>query len=324
MNGRRTWMGRFAALGFALAVWPAAQAQPQPVVRIVVGGPPGGLFHIVLRNVSERLERELGSTVVIDNKPGAGGAVALALVKDAKPDGLTVGMINVAAAANESIIKNRSYNLLTDFEPVGLYVFPANILIVNPEIPATTVPALIDVLKARGNLSYSSGGVGSPGQLAGEMFKARTGAPATHVPYKGAPPAVLAVVTGEVAYMFATASSAIGQVTPGKVRAVAVTTGERLPQLPDVPTMTEAGLVDFNVSDWAGFVLPKGTPAAVRDKLHAALTAAFADPAAQERLRRATFLPAAKPLGPAEFGPFLRAEVDKWAKVVREAKIGQD
>ena len=324
MNGRRTWMGRFAALGFALAVWPAAQAQPQPVVRIVVGGPPGGLFDIVLRNVSERLERELGSTVVIDNKPGAGGAVALALVKDAKPDGLTVGMINVAAAANESIIKNRSYNLLTDFEPVGLYVFPANILIVNPELPATTVPALIDVLKARGNLSYSSGGVGSPGQLAGEMFKARTGAPATHVPYKGAPPAVLAVVTGEVAYMFATASSAIGQVTPGKVRALAVTTAERLPQLPDVPTMAEAGLVDFNVSDWAGFVLPKGTPAATRDRLHAALAAAFADPAAQERLRRATFLPAAKPLGPAEFGPFLRAEVDKWAKVVREAKIGQD
>ena len=324
MNGRRTWMGRLAALGFALAVWPAAQAQPQPVVRIVVGGPPGGLFDIVLRNVSERLERELGSTVVIDNKPGAGGAVALALVKDAKPDGLTVGMINVAAAANESIIKNRSYNLLTDFEPVGLYVFPANILIVNPGIPATSVSALVDVLKARGTASYSSGGVGSPGQLAGEMFKARTGAPATHVPYKGAPPAVLAVVTGEVAYMFATASSAIGQVAPGKVRALAVTTSERLPQLPDVPTMAEAGLVDFNVSDWAGFVLPKGTPAATRDRLHAALTAAFADPEAQERLRRATFLPAGKPLGPAEFGAFLRTEVDKWAKVVREAKIAQD
>jgi len=324
MNGRRTWMGRFAALGFALAVWPAAQAQPQPVVRIVVGGPPGGLFDIVLRNVSERLERELGSTVVIDNKPGAGGAVALALVKDAKPDGLTVGMINVAAAANESIIKNRSYNLLTDFEPVGLYVFPANILIVNPELPATTVPALIDVLKARGNLSYSSGGVGSPGQLAGEMFKARTGAPATHVPYKGAPPAVLAVVTGEVAYMFATASSAIGQVTPGKVRALAVTTAERLPQLPDVPTMSEAGFPDMKVSDWAGFVLPKGTPAAVRDRLHAALLAAFADPASQDRLRKATFVPVAKPLGPDEFGAFLRVEVDKWAKVVRDAKIAQD
>ena len=218
---------------------------------------------------------------------------------------------------------SQNYDLLADFEPVGLYVFPANILIVNPEIPATTVPSLIEALKKRGTANYSSGGIGSPGQLSGEMFKARTGVPVTHIPYKGAPPAVLAVVTGEVAFMFATASSAIGQITPGKVRALAVTTSERLPQLPDVPTMAEAGLVDFNVSDWAGFVLPKGTPAATRDKLHAALTAAFADPEARERLRKATFVPAAKPLGPAEFGVFLRAEVDKWAKVVREANITQ-
>lgn len=319
MGGRRSWMGRSLALAFALAVLPAAQAQS--VVKIVVGGPPGGLFDIMIRNISERLERELGSTVVIDNKPGAGGAVALELVRTAKPDGLTVGTLNVAAAANESIIKKKSYNLLTDFEPVGMYVFPTNILIVNPGIPAGNVPALIETLKARGSSNYSSGGIGSPGHLSGEMFKARTGVPATHVPYKGAPPAVLAVVTGEVAYMFATASSAIGQVTGGKVRALAVTTAERLPQLPDVPTMTEAGLADFNVSDWVGFVLPKGTPAAQRDKLHAALVAAFTDPEAKERLRKATFVPVDKPLGPAEFGAFLRAEVDKWAKVVRDANI---
>jgi tripartite-type tricarboxylate transporter receptor subunit TctC len=322
MNGRGRMVAAIAAGAFALAMGPAAQAQN--VVKVVVGGPPGGLFDIVLRNVSAQLERELGSTVVIDNKPGAGGAVALEFVRNAKPDGLTVGMINVAAAANESIIKNKGYNLLTDLDPVGMYVYPSNILIVHPDIKAATVPALVDTLKARGSANYSSGGIGSPGHLSGEMFKARTGVPVTHVPYKGAPPAVLAVVTGEVAYMFATASSAIGQVTPGKVRALAVTTNERLPQLPDVPTMVEAGLADFNVSDWAGFVLPKGTPDAIRDKLHAALSAAFADPEARERLRKATFVPVAKPLGPAEFGAFLRAEVDKWAKVVRDAKIGQD
>ena len=322
MNGRGRMVAALAAGLFALTLGPAAQAQN--VVRIVVGGPPGGLFDIVLRNVLPQLERELGSTVVIDNKPGAGGAVAIEYVKNAKPDGLTVAMINVAAAANESIIRNKGYNLLTDLEPVGMYVYPSNILIVHPDIKAATVPALVDTLKARGSANYSSGGIGSPGHLSGEMFKARTGVPVTHVPYKGAPPAVLAVVTGEVAYMFATASSAIGQVTPGKVRALAVTTHERLPQLPDVPTMAEAGLADFNVSDWAGFVLPKGTPEAARDKLHAALSAAFADPEARERLRKATFIPVAKPLGPAEFGAFLRAEVDKWAKVVRDAKIGQD
>jgi tripartite-type tricarboxylate transporter receptor subunit TctC len=132
------------------------------------------------------------------------------------------------------------------------------------------------------------------------------------------------VVSGEVAYMFATASTAIGQITPGKVRPLAVTTSERLPQLPDVPTMTEAGLADFNVSDWLGFVLPKDTPAEARDRLHAALAAAFTEPEARERLRKATFVPVARPLGPAEFGAFLRAEVDKWAKVVRDAKISAE
>ena len=322
MDGRRSWKTNLAALGLALAMWPAAHAQP--VTKIVVGGPPGGLFDIVLRNISAELERGLGGPVVIDNKPGAGGAVALEFVRNAKPDGLTVGMINVAAAANESIIRKKAYNLLADFEPVGMYVYPSNVLIVNPGIQADSVKGLVDTLKARGSANYSSGGVGSPGQLSGEMFKSQTGVPVTHVPYKGAPPAVLAVVTGEVAYMFATASSAIGQIGPGKVRALAVTTAERLPQLPDVPTMAEAGFPDMKVSDWAGFVLPKGTPAAMRDRLHAALLAAFSDPAAQERLRKATFVPVAKPLGPDEFGAFLRAEVDKWATVVRDAKIGQD
>jgi tripartite-type tricarboxylate transporter receptor subunit TctC len=322
MAGLKTWIGAVAALGLALGAWPAAQAQT--VTKIVVGGPPGGLFDIVLRNISERLERELGGTVVIDNKPGAGGAVALEFVRNAKPDGLTVGMINVAAAANESIIRNKAYSLLADFEPVGMYVYPSNVLIVNPGFPADGVKGLVDTLKARGGANYSSGGVGSPGQLAGEMFKSQTGAPATHIPYKGAPPAILAVVSGEVAYMFATSSSAIGQIGPGKVRALAVTTSERLPQLPDVPTMAEAGFPDMKVSDWAGFVLPKGTPPAVRDRLHAALLAAFTDPASQERLRKATFVPVGKPMGPDEFGAFLRSEVDKWAKVVREAKISQD
>jgi tripartite-type tricarboxylate transporter receptor subunit TctC len=312
------WRG-FAAALFALGA--AGSSHAQSLLKVVVGGPPGGLFDIAMRIVSERVERELGSTVVIDNKPGAGGSVALAFVRNAKPDGLTVGMINVAAAANESIVKNRGYDLFADFEPVGMYAFPTNILIVNPGIPATTVPVLVDLLKARGSANYSSGGVGSPGHLSGEMFKARTGVPVTHVPYKGAPPAVLAVVTGEVTYMFATASTAIAQVEAGKVRALAVTTAERLPQLPDVPTMAQAGLADFNVSDWVGFVLPRGTPAAARDKLHAALAAAFTDPQVRERLRKATFIPLATPLSAAEFSAFMRGEVDKWAKVIRDANI---
>ena len=300
------------------------QALAQQAVRIVVGGPPGGLFDIVIRHAQERLERGLGGPVVVDNKPGAGGTLAVETLKLAKPDGLTIGMINVSSAANESIVKGKSFNLLTDMEPVGLYAYPANVLIVNPAVNAKTVPELVDALKRAAATNYSSGGVGSPGHLSGELFKSRTGVAMTHVPYKGAPPAVLAVVTGEVSLMFATAPSALGQIGPGKVRALAVTTSERLRQLPDVPTVAEAGLADFNVSDWVGVIVPKGTPVDVRDRLHATLSAVFAEPDVQERLRGSAILPAAKPLNPAEFAAFLKSEVDKWAKVVAEAKISQN
>jgi tripartite-type tricarboxylate transporter receptor subunit TctC len=311
------WIG---ALVIVLA--PGTVAFAQAPVRVVVGGPPGGLFDIALRIVMDRLQRELGQTVVIENRPGAGGAVALAAVRGAKPDGLTAAMINVAAAANESIIPNRGYDLFADFEPVGMYAHPSNILIVHPAIGADSVPALVQALRARTTPTpYSSGGVGSPGHLAGEMFRLRTGVPVTHVPYKGAPPAVLAVATGEVAFMFATASSAIGQIQAGKVRALAVTTSERLPQLADLPTMAQAGLADFHVGDWMGVVLPRGVSPQVRDRLHGAFAAAFTDPEAGERLRKATFIPAAPVLGPAEFGAFLRAEASKWAVVVRDARI---
>lgn len=328
MNRRKACKLVVATLIATFVAGDAVQSQSmaaQPVMQIVVGGPPGGLFDIALRIVSERLGRELGKTIVVDNKPGAGTAVALAFAKNAKPDGLTAVMINVSAAANESIIKNRGYNLLADFVPVGLYVYPANILIANPALGVDSVKGLVEAIQKRGgSANYSSGGIGSPGHLAGEMFKARFGLRATHVPYKGAPPAVLAVAQGDVDYMFATASSAAGQIAAGKVRALAVTTAERLPQFSSVPTMAEAGLSDFKVSDWVGFLLPKGTPTSVRDKLHAALVAAFTDAENVERLRKATFIPSASPLGPIEFEAFLRSEIDKWAKIVTEAKISSE
>lgn len=327
MGSRKLWRRSLVALALVFVAGGPAHAQStlgQPIVQVVAGGAAGGVFDITMRIVAERLGRELGKTIVIDNRPGAAGAVALSYVKNAKPDGLTVAIFNVGAAANESILKNRGYNLLADFEPVGLYAYPTNVLIVNPAIPGAGVTAFVGTLKARGSASnFSSGGVGSPGHLAGEVFGARTGVAATHVPYKGAPPAVLAVVTGETDFMFATASAAVGQVVAGKVRALAVTTRERLPKLADVPTMAQAGLADFDVSDWIGLALPKGTPSAIRDQLHAGLKAAFADAAAQERLRNATLIPAAPALGPAEFNAFLRREIDKWAKVVAEAKISQ-
>ena len=312
-------------LGACCLLWaiasPAATAQ---VTRVVVPSPPGGFADIAVRLIAERLQKELGGGVIIEHKPGAGGTVGLDYLRNARPDGGTVGMINLSATANETINVRKTFSILADFEPVGHYAWLANILIVNPRQTAGDLAAYVSVLKQRANTDYSSGGVGSPGHLAGEVFRSRIGAKLTHIPYKGAPPAVTAVVSGEVAFMFATASSAIAQVKGERVRALAVTTPERLRQLPEVPTLAEAGLADFNITDWVGLVAPKGTPAETRERLHTAFAAAFADAPTRERLRDATIHATQKPLGPAEFGAFLRADVDKWAKVVREANITQE
>ena len=311
---------RLAGLA-ALVLALAAQAAAAQAVRIVVPGPPGGFADIAVRITADRLQQGLGAPVVIEHRPGAGGTVGLEYLKGARPDGTTIAMINLSPTVNESLVKGKSYALLADFEPVGQYAWLANVLIVNPSIAATSVPQLVEVLKAKGGAHYASGGVGSPGHLVGEMFRLRTGVPLTHVPYKGAPPAVTSVVAGETVLMFATASSAIAPIRGGQVRALAVTVRERMGQLPDVPTLAEAGFGDFNVTDWAGILAPKGTPPEARERIHRAFVAAFADADAQERLRNATILPMAQPLGSAEFADFLKREVDKWAKVVSEAKI---
>lgn len=317
---RRSLMTMVSAFG-ACAPALAQTGSSQSVLQIVVGGPPGGLFDVALRIVSEDLGRALGQTVVIENKPGAGTAVSLAYAKNAKPDGRTIVMVNVAAAANESLIKSRSYRLFDDFDPVGMYAYPTNILIVNPQLGVRDVKELIQSVRSRNGSNYSSGGIGSPGHLAGEVFKAHTGIPVTHVPYRGAPPAVLAVTSGEVDFMFSTASSTVAQIESGQVKALAVTTPERLPMFPAVPTMTEAGLTDFNVTDWTGFLAPKNTPIEVRARIRTALDGAFTGRENQDKLRKAAFIPINPPLGPDQFDMFMRQEVGKWAKVIAEAGI---
>jgi tripartite-type tricarboxylate transporter receptor subunit TctC len=302
-----------------LVLSPVAAAQSP--VRLIVGGPPGGNTDVAARLASERLSQALGAPVVVENRPGAGGVVAGELVKNAKPDGTVVGLVTASNAANETLMRSKSYSLTADLEPVGLYAWLANVLIVSPSIPATSLPALVAALKARAKNDYASGGIGSPGHLSGETFKLRTGVAMDHVPYKGAPPAVLSVVTGETALMFATASAALPQIKAGKVQALAVTSQSRLAELPAVPTLAEAGLGTIDVLDWVGFVVPKGTPDDVKQKLHAALTLAYADPVVRQKLEQNTMLAAQPALGPAEFGRFLARDVAKWARTIDEANI---
>ncbi|MCB1999753.1 MAG: tripartite tricarboxylate transporter substrate binding protein [Rhodoferax sp.] len=302
----------------ALALSQGASAQ---ITRIIVGGPPGGNTDIAARLVADKLGRQLGGSVVIENKPGAGGTLAAELVKNARPDGLTIGLITVSNATNETLQASKSYSLLTDLEPVGLYAWLSNVLIIHPSISAATVPELVTALKTKSLINFSSGGIGSPGHLSGETFKRMTGLPMTHIPYKGAPPAVLAVVTNEVSLMFSTASAALPQIKGKTVRPIAVTSNVRLAALPDVPTFLEAGLTHFDVRDWIGFVVPKGTPIDVRERLHRAFATAFADPELVKRFEENTMVMASPPLAPAAFGEFLAADVAKWAKVIKEAGI---
>lgn len=311
-------------LAFVPALFAAllsAAAAAQAPVRIVVGGPPGGNTDIAARLAADRLSQALGAPVLIENRPGAGGVVAAEFVKNAKPDGTVVGLVTASNAANETLNTSKSYSLVADLDPVGLYVWLANVLIVGPSAPARSINDLVALLKSRSKTDYASGGVGSPGHLSGETFKLRTGVEMSHIPYKGAPPAVLSVVTGETALMFATASAALPQIRGGKVQALAVTSQSRLAELPDVPTLAEAGLGTIDVLDWAGFVVPKGTPSDIKQKLHQAFSAAYADASVRQKLEQNTMLAAQPPLGPEAFAAFLAKDVAKWERTIREAGI---
>jgi len=310
-------------LAAAAASMPLA-ALGQAPLRLIIGGPAGGNSDLAARLASEKLGQAMGTTVVVENRPGAGGGIAVEAVKNAKPDGTVIGVINAINTANETLTRDKGFNLLSDLEPVGLYVWLANVLIVTPAIPAKSVSELVGVLKARPTTDYASGGSGSPGHLSGETFKLRTGVAMTHIPYKGAPPAVLSVITGETSLMFSTASAALPQIKAGKVKALAVTSKSRLAELPDVPTLAEAGFETIDVADWIGFVVPKGTPSDVKQKLHQALSAAYADPAVREKLEKSTMQAAQPPLGPAAFGEFLARDVAKWAKTIEQANIKAD
>lgn len=309
--------------GVACAAVSAVFALPASAqnVRIVVGGPPGGNTDIVARLVAARMGQATGSNVVVENRPGAGGTVAAEAVRNARPDGTTIGLITASNAANETLQTKKSFSLADDLETVGLYAWLANVLIVHPSLGAGSVNDLIGVLKSRAATNYSSGGIGSPGHLAGETFRRRTGVAMTHVPYKGAPPAVLAVVSNEVSLMFATASAALPQIEGGTVRALAVTSPERLSALSRVPTFAEAGLGGFDVRDWAGFVVPKGTPAETRDRLHRAFAAAFGDAGLRKRFEENTMIVANPALDPAAFREFLLRDIAKWAATIKDAGI---
>lgn len=297
----------------------AALASPlalaQEPIRLIVPYAPGGPLDITARALAERVRDSLG-VVIIDNKAGAGGNIGTAAFVREKPDGYTLLVATSSTnAANPHLYARLGFDPVKDFTPVAFVAEIPNILEVPKQSPYQSVRQLVDAAKAApGKLNYGSGGVGSSQHLAGAMFKARTGVDILHIPYKGSGPAVSDLLAGQVDMMIDTGS--LAQVQAGALRALAVASRQRLPALPNVPTFAEAGVSDMYASAWYGIVAPAGTPDDVVARLNRDINAITADPAMRQRMESmGAIVPAGQT--PAEFGAFMRAEIDRYAGIVK-------
>jgi tripartite-type tricarboxylate transporter receptor subunit TctC len=295
----------------------AALDYPTRPVRIVVGLPVGSAADTVARLLGQSLAERLGRAFIIENRPGAAGNIAAESVVNATADGYTLLFISTANAVNATLYENLQFNIDRDIAPVGGIDRMANVVVVNPSVPAKSVPEFIAYAKANpGKINMGSVGNGSAAHVAGELFEMMTGVNMLHVPYRGdVMPGLLA---GEVQVVFATLPPAIGYIRAGKLRALAVTTMARSEALPDVPTMTEF-VPGYEASAWGGIGAPKRTPSEIVDKLNSEINTALGEPALKARL--ANFGSAPMPMTPGDFGKFIADETEKWAKVIKFADI---
>lgn len=317
---RRALLGALV-LSTGLGMASVAHAKyPDKQIKIIVGFAAGGPTDIVARLIGNRLEKALGQPVIVENKPGGGSNIASAEAARAKPDGYTLFLGTIANATNMSIYKNLNYNTERDFIPITQLVSSPSVLVVNNDLPIKTLAELIAYAKANpGKLSYASSGAGGSPHLAGEMLKQRAGIDALHVPYKGAAPAMNDVMGGTVSMGFKTASGVTSTIQAGRLRAIAIASDTRLPQLPDVPTLAELGFKDFEVSSWSGLFAPKGTPPEIINTIAKASIEILQSPDVRKQLEGMGAIPIGST--PEEFQKYVRAEIEKWGAVAKTANI---
>jgi tripartite-type tricarboxylate transporter receptor subunit TctC len=316
-NRRSLLLGSAAATVAAPAL---GQGFPSKPIRLVVPYSAGGGADTTARLMAPKLQEALGQTVVIDNKPGAGGTIGDDTVAKASPDGYTLLIGAFAHAVNPALMAKMPFRTSEDFAPISLLVTVPELLVVTPSFPAKTVGELVALAKAEpGKLSYGSSGNGSAQHLAAELFKMRTGTDIQHVPYKGGALAVADVAAGHVPFYFGNMSSALPQARSGRVRALAVTSPQRSPAAPEVPTMAESGVSGCEISEWNALLAPAGTPPAVIERLQAEVVKVLR----QEDIKAKFADLGAQTIGstPAELAAFLKVEQAKWAEVVTTAKI---
>jgi tripartite-type tricarboxylate transporter receptor subunit TctC len=317
-------IGRRALLAAALALLAggaAAQGYPSKPVRIVVPFTPGGSTDILARAIGQKLAESFGQQVLIENRPGAGGSIGAEAVARAAPDGYTLLMGHIGTlAVNPSLYPKLGYDVLRDFAPVAWVARVTNVLVVHPSVPARSVPELVKLAREQpGRLRYGSGGNGSAAHLAVEYFKLRTQTDIVHVPYKGTGPAVTDLLGGQIELMMSGAPALMPHVRAGKLRALAISSVQRIDLVADLPTIAESGVAGFEAIQWYGLVAPAGTPAPIVARLNAEVNRALATPELQGRLVAEGA--EAAPATPREFGAFIAAEIERWRPVIQQAGL---
>jgi tripartite-type tricarboxylate transporter receptor subunit TctC len=310
---------RWLSLLALLVGLPAAADYPERPIRFVVPQAPGSATDNVARLVAPEIARQLGQSVVVDNRPGGALTIGIDAVAKSAPDGYTIGMGPIGALAiTRHMVAKLPYDIERDLQPVALITTGYMLLAASPKAPFTTVRELIAYAKAHpGELSNASSSNGSPGHVSGELFKYMTGTDIVHVPYKGGAPAIADLIAGNVQLMFESTNSIAPHVKAGRVRALAVSGAQRAKSLPDVPTMMEAGVPGYEVSAWTGVIAPAGLPRPILDRVNAAVNAAINEPTVKGRLEQ---------LGseggggtPEDYGELIRRDSAKWAEVIRRS-----
>ena len=305
--------------GIVCAAAVSAQTYPAKPIRIIVGPGPD----IVARIFGQKLTDAWGQQVVIDTRPGAGGAIATDMVAKAPPDGYTLLLASAAYTIN-AVLQPSAFGVIKDFSPVAFCASSPFILVVHPAVPAHTVKELIALARSRpGQIAYASSGNGTPPHLAGELFKSMAHVNIVHVPYKNAAPAMVDVVAGQVQMAFMIVSVSLPQVQSGKVRGLAVSSLQRSRLVPDLPTLAESGLPGFEVIGWNGLLAPAGTPQAIVGKLNGEIMRELKQPEVSQRLLGAGYEPSREHT-PEQFGTYMKDEIAKWTKVVKESGMKVD
>ena len=294
----------------------AATDYPNKPIKLVVPYPPGGPTDIVARVVAQKLQEQMGQSVIIDNKPGAGANLGAEQVARSAPDGYTLMVATTAHAINPSLFSKLNYSITKDLAPVSQLTSGPLVIVATPSLAANNVKELIALAKAKnGGLNFASSGNGQSTHLSAELFNAMAGTKMNHIPYKGSAPALTDVMSGQADLMFDTMLSSMPFVKGGKLKAIAVTSSQRSPIAPDIPTVAEAGLPGYEAIAWNGVQAPAGTPKEIIDKLNAELKKALENLEVKQRFEAQGFSSAWNT--PAAYGQFIQTEVDKWAKVVK-------